>query len=80
MHNLALTLLILPMIGALVAFIVGKVDKKFAFWSAELIGLSLFLITLKLYASYSEPIDIAMTWFRVGSFSVPFGITLMNSL
>ena len=74
MHNLALTLLVLPMIGSLIAFIFGKIDKRLSFWSAEIIGLSLFLITLKLYADYSEPIDIAMTWFTLGSFTVPFGI------
>jgi len=74
MHNLALTLLILPMVGALIAFILGKIDKKYAFWSTEIIGLWLFLITLKLYTNYSEPIDIAMIWFTLGNFTVPFGI------
>ncbi len=74
MPNLAITLLLLPMFGALFAFIVGKINKKFAFWSAELIGLSLFLITLKLYSSYSVPIDLPMTWFALGDFSIPFGI------
>jgi len=74
MSSLALTLLVLPMTGALMAFIVGKIDKRYAFWSAELIGLALFLITLKLYSSYSEPIDMAFTWFTLGSFSIPFGI------
>jgi NADH-quinone oxidoreductase subunit L len=74
MNNLALTLLLLPMIGAIFAFIAGKVDKKYAFWSAEIIGLGLFLITLKLYGSYSEPIELAFTWFELGSFHIPFGI------
>lgn len=74
MNNFALILLTLPMIGSLVAFIFGKLDKRLAFWIAELVGLSLFLITLKLYADYTEPIDIPMTWFSLGNFSIPFGI------
>ncbi len=74
MENLALTLLLLPMFGAIFAFIVGKLNAKLAFWSAELIGLALFLITLKLYMDYSEPIDIAMNWFTLGAWHIPFGI------
>ena len=74
MNNLALTLLLLPMLGALITFILGKVDKRLAFWIAELVGLTLFLITLKLYADYNEPIDLPMTWFILGDFSIPFGI------
>ncbi len=74
MPNLAIILLMLPMFGALFAFLSGKINKKFAFWSAEIIGLSLFLITLKLYSSYTVPIDLPMTWFSLGDFSIPFGI------
>ena len=74
MNSLALTLLILPMTGSLMAFIVGKIDRRYAFWSAELIGLALFLITLQLYSSYTEPIKLAFTWFHLGNFSIPFGI------
>ena len=74
MNSLALTLLVLPMTGSMLAFIIGKIDKKYAFWSAEIIGVMLFLITLKLYSSYTVPIDMAFTWFTLGSFSIPFGI------
>ena len=74
MNSLALTLLILPMTGSLMAFIIGKIDRRYAFWSAELIGLVLFLITLKLYSSYTAPIELAFTWFELGSLSIPFGI------
>ena len=74
MNNLALTLLLLPMIGALFTYIIGKTNRKLAFWSAELIGVMLFLLTLKLYLSYSIPIDIAMTWFSLASYTIPFGI------
>lgn len=74
MNKFALALLLLPMIGSLVAFILGKINRRLAFWSAELIGLALFLITLKLYSSYTEPIELAFTWFHLGDFSIPFGI------
>jgi len=74
MNNLTLTLLILPMLGSVVAFIFGKLNKKLAFWIAEIVGLALFLITLKLYLNYTQPIDIPMTWFSLGEFSIPFGI------
>ena len=74
MNSYVLTLLLLPFVGSLVAFMVGKVEKRFAFWSAELIGLTLFLVTLKLYGAYSEPINMAFTWFTFGSYSIPFGI------
>ena len=74
MENLIFILLILPMFGAVIAFALGKYSTKLAFWSAESIGLVLFLITLKLYIGYSEPIDIAMNWFTLGSWDIPFGI------
>jgi NADH-quinone oxidoreductase subunit L len=74
MSSLALTLLILPMTGSLMTFIIGKIDRRYAFWGAELIGLALFLITLKLYSSYTAPIELAFTWFELGSLSIPFGI------
>ena len=74
MHNLALTLLLLPFLGAIFAFIFGKINKKLAFWSAEIIGLALFLLTLKLYLGFNEAIDIPMTWFALGGLSIPFGI------
>jgi NADH-quinone oxidoreductase subunit L len=74
MNNLALTLLLLPILGAVFTFIVGKMNKKFAFWSAEFIGLALFLIVLKLFSEYTQPIEMAFTWFSLGSLSIPFGI------
>lgn len=74
MHNLALTLLVLPFIGAILAFIGGKIDKRFSFWSAEFIAFTLFVLTLILFVNYSVAIDISMTWFSLGVFSIPFGI------
>jgi len=74
MHSLVATLLILPFMGALLAFIVGKIDKRYAFWSAELIGLALFVVTLKLYMGYDGAVDIPLSWFSLGDFSIPFGI------
>jgi len=74
MQNLALTLLLLPMLGAVIAFVLGKINSKLAFWTAEIIGLALFLITVKLFMGFNEPIDIPMTWFALGNFTIPFGI------
>ena len=74
MMILSFLLLILPMIGALFAFTLGLKKKSYAFWTAEVTGVALFLITLILLINYKAPIDIPMTWFEVGSFSIPFGI------
>jgi len=74
MMTLSFLLLILPMIGALLAFTLGLKKKSYAFWTAEITGVLLFLITLILLIGYDKPIDIPMTWFEVGSFSIPFGI------
>jgi len=74
MENLALTLLILPMIGAFITYVLGKINNKLAFWSAEIIGLVLFGITLYLFNNTTTPIDISMSWFEFGTISIPFGI------
>ena len=74
MPNLELLLLILPFIGAFAVFILGKLNSKLAFWGAELIGLALFLITLKLYFDFSEPLNMPYTWFSLAFLRIPFGI------
>ncbi len=74
MNALVIALLLLPMLGALSAFVLGLRANTIAFWIAELTGLILFLITLTLFFSYSEPIDIPMTWFSFGGISLPFGL------
>jgi NADH-quinone oxidoreductase subunit L len=74
MQNLVLSLLLLPMFGSVLAYVIGKINSKLAFWVAEIIGLALFLITLKLFLSYQVAIDIPMVWFSLGEFSIPFGI------
>ena len=74
MNNLVLTLLLLPILGAIVTFLSGKINYKTSFWIAELVGFILFIITLILFINYNEAIDIPMTWFNLGSFSIPFGI------
>jgi len=74
MHTLVFTLLLLPMFGAAAAYILGIKDKKLAFWTAEIIGLMMFMISLILFINYSGPIDLPMTWFEFGSVSIPFGI------
>jgi len=74
MTTLAILLLILPILGAAVAFKAGLKKTSYAFWTAEITGALLFFITLILLLGYEAPIDIPMTWFEVGSFSIPFGI------
>ncbi len=71
---LVLTLLLLPMVGALVTYLLGKVYFKLAFWGAEIISATLFLLSLTLFISYDGAIDLPMTWFTLGSLSIPFGI------
>ena len=72
--TLVFSLLLLPLIGAFFAFVLGLRKKSYAFWVAELTGLLLFAITVILLMNYTAPIDIPMTWFEVGAFSIPFGI------
>ena len=74
MNTMVLTLLLLPMVGALITYLLGKAYFKLAFWSAELIALVLFLLTLSLFVSYEGAIDMPMTWFTLGGLSIPFGI------
>jgi len=74
MQFFVFTLLLLPMFGAVAAYILGIKTRKLAFWTAEISGALLFLITLFLLFTYDQPIDIPMTWFSFGSLSIPFGI------
>ena len=74
MNSLVLALLILPMFGAIGAFLLGKIDKRLAFWTAWSVGLALFLISFELFMTFTTPIDIPMRWFSFGEFSIPFGI------
>jgi NADH-quinone oxidoreductase subunit L len=74
MHILVFSLLLLPMFGALAAYLLGMKEKKLAFWTAEIVAAVLFLISLILLIGYEEPVDISMTWFEFGSLSIPFGL------
>jgi len=73
-NTLVWVLLLLPMAGAVIAYVAGLQKRALAFWTAELTGVVLFLVALLLSIGYENPIDIPMTWFEVGSFSIPFGI------
>ncbi len=73
-NTLVWVLLLLPMIGAVVAYVTGIQKRALSFWTAETTGVILFIITLKLLIDYQAPIDMPMTWFEAGSFSIPFGI------
>ena len=71
--NIAL-LLILPFSGAVATFIAGKIEKKYAFIFAEIIGFMLFALVLGTFFSYTQPIDLTLEWFTFGNTTLPFGV------
>ena len=76
MMNSAVTvLLLLPFVGAALAYISGKANRALPFWVAEISGAVLFLISIALLLGGSQiPIDIDYTWIAYGNMSLPFGI------
>ncbi len=74
MNSIAVTILLLPFAGAAAAYLFGKWHKGLAFWTAEIVGIILFALTLYLYAGSTAAIDIDATWFTFGTISLPFGI------
>jgi NADH-quinone oxidoreductase subunit L len=74
MNTYVLVLLCLPIIAAVVAYISGLVSQKLPFWIAQITGVALFGVTLLIFRDYTAPIDIPMTWFTFGDFTLPFGI------
>ena len=71
--NIAL-LLILPFSGAIATYLAGKIDKKYAFIFAQIIGFTLFAIVLNLFLSYDKALNFDVEWFRFGNTTLPFGI------
>ncbi len=67
-------LLILPFTGAITAFIIGKISKKYAFVFAEVIGFLLFALVVNIFLNYTKPINIPLDWFTFGNVTLPFGI------
>ncbi len=75
MNNAVLILLTMPFIGAVLAYILGKIKKPLAFWTAEIVGAILFLASLVLFFKYSNTvIDFDIPWIHYGNFVIPFGI------
>jgi len=75
MNNAVLILLTMPFIGAVLAYILGKIKKPLAFWTAEAIGGILFLASLVLFFKFSNTvIDFDIPWIHYGNFTIPFGI------
>jgi NADH-quinone oxidoreductase subunit L len=75
MTNSAVTLLLLlPFVGAILAYGLGQVRRSFPFWVAEIVGGLLFLMSLILYLGYNGPIDMEYTWIAYGEMELPFGI------
>ena len=67
-------LLLLPFVGAVFTFIAGKYKKGLAFWLAEIIGITLFSLSLYIFLNYSEPLNFEISWFTFGNTTLPFGI------
>ena len=78
MNTYITLLLLLPFIGAVVTFIAGKYKKSFAFWLAEIIGISLFVLSVMIFMNYSEPLSLSINWFTFGDTTLPFGIYIDN--
>ncbi len=74
MNTLTYFLLLAPFLGAVFAYLSGRWRTPAAFWTAEIVGAALFVVTLLIFLGYEHPIDIPMQWFRFGDFAVPFGL------
>jgi NADH-quinone oxidoreductase subunit L len=74
MDNIALLILLLPMVGSVAAFVLGKMSNKLAFLTAEVVSLVVFLVTLRLFYTYTQPIEMAFSWFHLADITLPFGI------
>jgi len=66
--------LLLPYIGAVLAFVLGKINDKTAFWVAEVVGAILFITSVTVFMNYTAPIDIDYTWISYGDLRLPLGI------
>lgn len=67
-------LLLLPFIGAIATFVVGKYKRSLAFWFAEIIGIILFLLTFYTFLTFSQPLNFNFNWFTFGNTTLPLGI------
>ncbi len=75
MNNAVFILLTMPFIGSAIAYILGKIKRPLAFWTAEVVGGILFLASLVLFFKYSNTvIDFDIPWIHYGNFVIPFGI------
>ena len=79
MSNAVFILLVAPFIGAVLAYVLGKIKINLAFWVAEIVGAILFLASIIIAISYNGvPIDIDYTWIAYGNLTLPFGIYIDN--
>ncbi len=75
MNNAVLVLLCAPFLGAVLAYVLGKIKINLAFWVAEIVGAMLFLASIVIFINYSDtPINIDYTWIAYGDLRLPFGI------
>lgn len=79
MNNAVVVLLLAPFIGAVLAYVLGKIKIDLAFWVAEIVGAILFLASIVIAINYNGvPIDIDYTWIAYGNLTLPFGIYIDN--
>ncbi|WP_024787217.1 MULTISPECIES: NADH-quinone oxidoreductase subunit L [unclassified Lebetimonas] len=75
MNNAVNILLYAPFIGAVLAYVLGKLKQPLAFWVAEVTGAILFLASIVIFLTHSgSPINIDYTWIHYGEINLPFGI------
>ena len=67
-------LLLLPFIGSVLAYVLGKLKINLAFWVAEIVGAILFIAAINIAVNYTDVIDIDYTWISYGGLELPFGI------
>jgi NADH-quinone oxidoreductase subunit L len=76
MHTIALLLVLTPFVSAPFAYALGLLNKKFAFWVAEIAMLFVFGLVLYLFMHFNTPIIIEVPWFSFGTVHIPIGIAI----
>ena len=67
-------LLIVPYLGAIIAYLLGKSKGEFAFWVAEIGGALLFIASVALFIGYTKPIEVSLNWIKYGNIHFPIQI------
>ena len=71
--NSLTVLLLAPFVGAVLAYVLGKLKIELAFWVAEVVGAMLFISSIIIFM-HGQTINIDYTWIAYGDLKLPFGI------